>query len=98
MKEYEEFRQHESGLLISEFGAIDCEEGTAHLVVSSSGRAKVRFRGEWYSVHRLVYELFVGPIEDGFEIHHIDGYPGNNFYQNLQSLSPSDHRAIHRKA
>lgn len=38
-------------------------------------------------VHRLVYETFVGPIPEGFEIDHIDADTTNNKLENLQILT-----------
>jgi len=37
--------------------------------------------------HRLVYEAFVGVIEDGLCIDHIDGNSKNNHYTNLRKVS-----------
>ena len=40
-----------------------------------------------YRIHRLVYETFVGPIEDGKVIDHIDSNRENNRVDNLQAIS-----------
>lgn len=37
--------------------------------------------------HRLVYRTFIGPIEDGKEIHHIDGDRTNNRVENLKMVT-----------
>lgn len=42
------------------------------------------------NVHRLVYEAFVGPIDEGFTVDHIDGDKTNNHWSNLQLMSPED--------
>lgn len=41
-------------------------------------------------IHRLVYEAFVGPIPPGWTVDHIDDNKRNNYYKNLQLLSPVD--------
>lgn len=40
----------------------------------------------WY-VHRLVYEMFVGPIPEGYVVDHIDNSHDNNRLDNLQLLT-----------
>lgn len=39
-----------------------------------------------YRVHRLVYETFVGKIQDGYQINHIDEDKSNNNVNNLNSM------------
>ena len=46
-------------------------------------------------LHRVVYENEVGPIPDGFEIHHIDRDKSNNEISNLQCLSKREHAILH---
>lgn len=41
-------------------------------------------------VHRLVYLAFIGPIKDGMVIDHIDDNKLNNYYMNLQQITPSE--------
>ena len=41
-------------------------------------------------VHRLVYSAYVGPLEDGKVIDHIDNNINNNHYKNLQQITPSE--------
>lgn len=40
-----------------------------------------------FMVHRLVYEAFVGHINDGLEINHIDENKKNNNVENLEAIS-----------
>lgn len=47
------------------------------------------------SVHRLVYINFIGDIEDGNVIHHIDGDEANNKLNNLQSMDYITHNNFH---
>lgn len=64
-------------------------------------KAKQRNRRVYYSgywrrmlttLHRAVWEKEHGPIPDGREIHHIDGNPLNNTLENLECLTPAEHR------
>jgi hypothetical protein len=38
-------------------------------------------------VHRLVYECFVGELQNGLVVDHIDNNPENNHFKNLQQVS-----------
>lgn len=41
-------------------------------------------------VHRVVWEIFNGPIPMGMTVDHVDGNKLNNNIENLQLLSPED--------
>lgn len=41
----------------------------------------------YYYIHRLVYEMFIGPIPEGKVIDHIDNHQSNNCYKNLQAIT-----------
>jgi len=43
-----------------------------------------------FSIHRLVYQTFVGPIPKGMEINHKDLNKANNHYSNLEVLTHRD--------
>src|ERR1044072_3133814 len=43
-----------------------------------------------YSLHRLIYTLFIGIIPEGMEINHIDGDKLNNKVNNLEALTPTE--------
>ncbi len=45
-------------------------------------------------MHRVVYELFVGTIPRGFQVHHIDGNRQNNRMDNLAVIKSKDHHRI----
>ena len=45
------------------------------------------------SVHRIVYESFVGRIPDGMQINHIDGNKQNNHISNLEVCTPQENVA-----
>lgn len=45
--------------------------------------------------HRFVYENLIGPIEPGYVVHHKDGNHLNNFPDNLEKKTPSEHAYLH---
>lgn len=55
--------------------------------VSKHGYWIVDIRGKKKRVHRLIWEMLVGPIPDGFVVDHIDGDPKNNTIKNLRVVS-----------
>lgn len=58
-------------------------------------------RGRYYiynlPLHRVVYNVSIGSVPDGCEIHHIDGNKFNNKIDNLVAISKDEHRKIHEK-
>jgi len=50
-------------------------------------RFKIGGKGVFYTVHRLVWETFMGPIPDGYVIDHIDCNMHNNDINNLQCVT-----------
>lgn len=46
-------------------------------------------------LHRLIYEDEVGPIPDGYHVHHINHNKIDNSIENLQALSLSEHSRLH---
>lgn len=44
---------------------------------------RVKYQDLYESVHRVIWELFNGPIPEGFIIDHLDGDPTNNCIGNL---------------
>ena len=55
-----------------------------------NGYRRVQIEGKFYSIHRLVYSIFVEPITDKDEIDHIDSNKQNNCVDNLRKVSRSD--------
>lgn len=45
-------------------------------------------------LHRAVYESEIGPIPDGWHVHHRDRDTSNNAADNLLALDPREHRSI----
>lgn len=52
-----------------------------------------------FFVHRLVYETFIGPIPEGYQIHHKDHNPKNNHLSNLEltTVWENNYYSAHRK-
>ena len=44
------------------------------------------YKAKEYRVHRLVYQAFVGVLNDNLVIDHIDGNPKNNHQSNLRQI------------
>jgi len=47
-------------------------------------------KGKTFSVHRLVYTVFVGNIDEGLQLDHIDGDKTNNKLTNLRAVTPRE--------
>ena len=46
-------------------------------------------------LHRKIYETHVGPIPEGFDVHHVDEDTFNNRTSNFELLTRSDHNSRH---
>jgi hypothetical protein len=51
--------------------------------------------GKMRLAHHLVWEKEYGPIEKGYQIHHLDGNKKNNDLENLAKVTTSTHQRIH---
>src|SRR5712691_5631259 len=49
----------------------------------------------WHRQARDVWRKHFGEIPEGFHVHHKDGNAQNNVIENLQCLSPEEHRKLH---
>ena len=47
-------------------------------------------------IHRIVYETFVAPIPDGYEIDHLDHNRENNHVSNLEIITKTENRKRRR--
>ena len=52
---------------------------------------------DWYRIHRLVWEHFVGPIPDGYVIHHRDNDGTNNVLWNLNCITQQQNTIEYQK-
>lgn len=50
------------------------------------------------TIHRLVYETFVGPISEGYVVHHKNHNKLDNRVENLELLTREEHNIIHSNA
>ena len=65
-----------------------CKDSSGHLQVGINGKMKL--------VHILVYQTFVGPIPEGYDVHHKDFNPLNNCLDNLELLTHKEHCLLHK--
>ena len=54
------------------------------------------FNGKHGKLHRYIYSYFNGPIEKGYDVHHIDENKLNNDISNLTLLTHSEHTILHK--
>lgn len=66
--------------------------------VCHAGHLRFNIKRQHYLVHRLVYLMFVGPLEEGKVICHLDGDPSNNHFSNLLQATQKEnisHKRLH---
>ena len=72
-------------------GAVKGKDRLLKYDISNSGYYRVTLskndKRKRFSVHRLVYENFVGEIPEGLVINHIDENRFNNNYKNLEACT-----------
>lgn len=72
---------YDDGLLINKkSGNIYCNE-------DKDGYIRVRISGKEYRAHRIIWEMFNGPIPEGLLIDHIDRDVYNNRIENLRLVT-----------
>lgn len=89
--------------LISKFGSLIYDETSKTCLRWSNGKeagyvevrgySRINSKGKLYLCHRLVWELFNGPLLEGQNIDHIDGNPKNNRIENLRICNQTQNRA-----
>lgn len=87
VKNYEHYLIYNDGVIInSKKGNVlkpsKNQKGYLFVELSKNGYSKK------FLVHRLVYETYIGIIENGLQINHIDGNKQNNCLKNLEVVTP----------
>lgn len=93
-----EFFYYEKGFLFYRTKFAQCvvpgkRAGTIH---KKTGYSYVKVKGKLHGTHRVIWEMFRGPIPVGALIDHIDGNPRNNALANLR-LSDKHLNAANQK-
>lgn len=55
-----------------------------------NGYVRYSLKGKLYSAHKLVYQIFVGEIPNGYVIDHINGDRSDNNLKNLRCITQSE--------
>lgn len=76
------------GFYASKEGHIASRSGMILKEYDRCGYHRVNIENKRYSVHRLIYEAFKGPIKG--QIDHIDGNKANNHIDNLRDISQTE--------
>ena len=69
---------------------INFKTGRKIIGTERNGYRRVVIDNHVYSIHRLVYEVFVGEIPVGMKVDHIDGNRSNNTLVNLRLVTQSE--------
>lgn len=64
---------------------------------SKDGHRVVNMQGKVMYVGKLVAETFLGPRPEGYELHHSDEDPSNDWLYNLEYITAQEHRQITAK-
>ena len=62
--------------------------------LNGSGYPKTSYKSRSIAAHRLIYELLVGPIPTGYDVHHVCSNKFCLNVEHLQALDPKAHREI----
>ena len=74
-------------------GQKDTEAG----FTDQRGYRRVKYKQKTYFVHRLIYELCVGPIPEGYEVDHKNLDPSDNSLDNLRLATASQNTSNRRR-
>lgn len=87
------YKAYDQNYYVSEYGdvwSIKDEKHLKHFNRSKFGHHGVYLNGKQWSVHRLVYHVFVHPIDSKIQINHRDDNKNNNHYTNLYAGNQKD--------
>jgi len=74
--------------MISDSGAVIGRR----VSLTNSGYFCFGYNGKTAYVHRMVYECFIGPIPEGYDINHENGIKTDNRVTNLSAVSRSENQ------
>ena len=82
-----ELYEYDDGLLLNK------KTGHIYCNLDRDGYVRVRKDGKEYRAHRLIWEMYKGPIPEGTLIDHIDGDSLNNRLENLRLATRQQNNA-----
>lgn len=85
--ELNEIYEYDDGLLLNK------QTGHIYCNLDKDNYIRVRRNGREYRAHRLIWEMFNGPIPDDMLIDHIDGDTLNNRIENLRLATRQQNNA-----
>lgn len=79
------FKSYDNVYFVSANGDVFSTKSNKILVhnIDLDGYHRVDIQGKHVKIHKLVYQVWVGPIPHGGQINHIDDNKDNNHYLNL---------------
>ena len=89
--QFNEIFEYDDGLLINK------KTGHIYSNVHDKGYIRVKLGTKRYYAHRIIWEMFNGPIAEGLQIDHIDKDPMNNRIENLRLATQSQNQANRSK-
>lgn len=89
MENLHDYYTYEDGFLYNKSGHLYHNE-------DRDGYIRVRRAGKEYRAHRIIWELFNGPIPEGMLVDHIDGNVYNNRIENLRLATRQQNSANKR--
>lgn len=76
--------------------AIKSVEEVSPIIRKGSATRLLKRRMSIIPNYRKIYQEEIGPIPEGYEVHHLDKNPGNNGIENLIAIPKELHTSIHQ--